>query len=61
MNQVDPSIFSLWKVKLEAPLFDSVPKSTGSGTIRAAIRMCKVKKPSTISKRKANEKKKNDE
>ena len=61
VNQVDPSIFSLWKVKLEAPVFDSVPKNIGSGAIRAAIRMCKVKKPSTISKRKAKKKKKNGE
>ena len=57
-NQVDPSIFSLWKVKLEAPVFDSVPRNIGSGEIKAAVRICKVKKPSTLSKRKAKKKKK---
>ena len=51
-NQVDPSIFPLWKVKLEAPAFSSVPQGVGSSKIKAAVRICKVKKPSSLSKRK---------
>ena len=50
-RQVDPSIFSLWKIKLEAPMFESLPTKTGSDPIKAAVRMCKVKKPSTLKKK----------
>ena len=55
-SQVDPSIFSLWKLKLEAPEFDSVPQVDGIDTLKAAVRMCKVEKPSTLLKKKANKK-----
>ena len=54
-NQVRPSIFSLWHVKLETPP-DSLPRSVGNEKLKAAVRMCKVKKPSTLSKAKSKKK-----
>ena len=60
-NDVDPSVFSLWKIKLEAPEFENVPSNVGEGEkIKAAVRLCKIRKPSTVSKKKKkkiNEKK----
>eukprot|EP00794_Sanderia_malayensis_P006435 gene6435-7167_t len=55
-NDVNPSVFSLWKIKLQAPTFENIPEVANT-PLKAAIRLCKVKKPSTVSKKKKNKKK----
>eukprot|EP00794_Sanderia_malayensis_P006424 gene6424-7157_t len=55
-NDVNPSVFSLWKIKLQAPTFENIPEVANT-PLKAAIRLCKVKKPSTVSKKKRNKKK----
>ena len=59
-NDANPSIFSLWNVKLETPP-DSVPESNGNERLKAAVRMCKVRKPSAASKAKSNQKSEREE
>ena len=49
---LDPSVFSLWKVKLETETAKSPPENAADMKLKAGIKLCEIQKPSTVSRRK---------